>query len=815
MGFRSKILVLCICTLIAIAGGYIVSWSCGPMLTEDQGRFSIFRPDVAVGSSLEPFYYTERFLNSNTPDPAGIDYLRNCEEWRTFTEGKAALNDIYTIQYNTSPDSFVAAYNSKKWDAYKNNSFVQWMLKKSNREALQYMALAKRVEQGQNFNADAWDNPQPKPYRFDSLATFAAQQADTKLPEFLKQRYAFQAVKLWYYTNDSAFDKNLITTYDKHLKGKSIITAHWALVYYAGAQESATERVRYLLQAFDKSEEKKVYAYKNITVQELADFEKENTDTSLVPVVYAMKAIGNSGKALAEIQDVYRYAPNSVYLPLLISREVNKLEDWLLTPEVLGFSSRLKENEYYQQAARNGSENNATYTEYAQKNWAKDKAYLRDVRRFLQTMLEDNYANKNFLRLAIVHLYHLEGNYSEAKSYLVDINVVNEKAWQVQLEIERLVSLVHLNDIKEPETQEQIYAGLKRLEQQGQLPISAQRPEEGGIEVEAAEMSDDISEVLLLISREYKKKGDLLTAGLLHQKADILINEYDGTDGGSGFGYKQIAYFDRYASPATMDSLIDFKKRLTKTEFEHYITPQNWAADDFYKDLKATILIRENKYSEALAVFNTMPDDFWQKNYEFKEYLPKKSVLNAGTLLPGESGPTTTYAYPSKKLVLEDIIRQQEILAATPDPKKKANTYFLLGNAYYNISFYGKAWMLFSYGNSASEVYSNADDTRWHNWAFFSLYPNSVKYGNSYYRLSDAMNMYYRAYNYAGTNRELATKALLMLTYCDHLVNREPYAEEVYYSKYLQILRANYGNTATYRVSKTYCPDVSGFVGGN
>lgn len=785
------------------------------MLTNDQGRFSIFRPDLATGSNLEPFYYTERFLNSNTPDPAGLDYLRNCEEWRTFTQGKAALNDIYTIQYNTSPDSFLNAYNSKKWNAYANNSFAQWMLKKGNREALQYMALAKKVEQGQSTLMDPW-NPVPRPYRFDSLANVAAKEADKKMPDFLKQRYAFQAVKLWYYAGDTASKRNLINTYDKYLKSKSTIAAQWALVYYGVVQESPNERTRYLLQAFDKSEEKKVFAYKHITIPELLAFEKANTDTALVPVVYAVKAIKNSGKALAEIQDVYRYALNSPYLPLLISREINKLEDWLLTPEVLGFSSRLKENEYYRQAAQSGEEHPPTYTEYAQKNWAKDKIYLRDVRRFLQTMLENNYANKNFLRLAIVHLYHMEGNYNEAKSYLTDVYALNEKAWQTQLEIERLISLIHLNDIKEPETKEQIYAGIKRLEQQGLLPYKNQVLQEGETQPATSdEMKDDMSELLLLLSREFKQKGDIVTAGLLYQKADIIINEYDGFSTDSGFSYKQIAYFDRYASPATIDSLISFKNKPGKTEFEYYITPQHWAANEFYLDLKGTIQIREKKYYDALNTFHEIPEQFWAEQYEFKNYLPQKSILNAGTLLPTASGPTTTYPYPSKKLILEDIIKQQEALAATSDPAKKANIYFLLGNAYYNISFHGKAWMLFSYGNSASEVYKNTEDSRWYNWAFFSFYPNSVKYGNSYYRLSDAMDMYYRAYNYAGTNRELAAKSLLMLAYCDHLVNRDPYAEEKYYSKYLQILRANYGNTGAFQASKTYCPDVSGFVNGN
>lgn len=806
MKARSKIFSS-ISTAVFIGIAYAIAWACGPSLEPDATRLGLFRPDIASPLSLEPFYYTERFLNSDMPDPADSDRKRNCEEWRAFTENKAEIKDIFTIQYETVPDSFLKAYTSKKWDPYANNSFVQWLLKKGNKDALQYMVLAKKTEQGQNFSAP-WDDTYVKPYRFDSLAQIALKEAESKLPEFLKQRYAFQAVKLWYYADkDSNTNKNLINTYDRFLKNKPTLVAAWGALYYGMRHGNTIERTRYLLYAFDKSEEKKVFVYKNLPVKDIRSFEAINTDTALLPVMYAMKALKNPGRALSEIQDVYRYAPGSRYLPLLIGREINKLEDWILSPEVLGFSSALKENSYYRLAQE--TSDTTSFREYAQKNWAKDRAYVSEVHRFLQTMLETGYAEKNFIRLAIAHLYHIQANYAEARSYLNDVYApMTDTAWQIQLETERMISLIYLNDINDESVKEQIYSGIRRMEQYG---LNTKANDGDGID----ERRDDLSELLMVLSRAYRQKGDIVTAGLIYQKSDALANEYDGYDMGDGsFSYNQISYFDRYATPATIDSLLAFRAKENKNLFELYIVPEQWAAEEFYLDLKGTILVREKKYKEALEVFNTMPEDFWAENYEFKNYLPANTILNAGTLLPVESGPQEKYSYPSKKLIVQDIIKAQRALESAKEPSKKANAYFQLGNALYNISFYGKAWMVYSYGNSQHELYNYKEDRRNYDWAFYNFYPNSIRYGSSYYKLSDAMDMYYRAYNYAGSNKELGAKSLLMLAYCDHLVNKDPYAEHKYYSKYLQQLRGHYGATKTFNASKTSCPDVNAFVNG-
>ncbi len=85
-------------------------------------------------------------------------------------------------------------------------------------------------------------------------------------------------------------------------------------------------RTTTLLNAFDKTEEKKELCYLRISNNDLLRLEKRTTDNNLLALIKTMAAVKNKGKALSQLTAVYKYNPNSKYLPLLITREINKLK---------------------------------------------------------------------------------------------------------------------------------------------------------------------------------------------------------------------------------------------------------------------------------------------------------------------------------------------------------------------------------------------------------------------------------------------------------------------------------------------------------
>ncbi len=98
-----------------------------------------------------------------------------------------------------------------------------------------------------------------------------------------------------------------------------------------------------------------------------------------------------------------------------------------------------------------------------------------------------------------------------------------------------------------------------------------------------------LSELFILLSHCFEKKGNTVIAGLLYNKANITINRYDGGYRDSVF-YRNIAYFDRAANPADIDTLLALKHKKNKTPFEQILSPRLWGSDDQYNDLKGTIL---------------------------------------------------------------------------------------------------------------------------------------------------------------------------------------------------------------------------------
>ncbi len=231
-------------------------------------------------------------------------------------------------------------------------------------------------------------------------------------------------------------------------------------------------------------------------------------------------------------------------------------------------------------------------------------------------------------------------------------------------------------------------------------------------------------------------------------------------------------------------------------------------------------MFRQKRYKEALLVFKTMPADFWDKNYEYKNYLPLTTITHTGKMFPSEKSLPAKYAVVSKRLIVQDIVDLQNKITAARQNEEKSLLYYKLANAFFNTSYNGKAWMMFSYGKSSRENYER--ETGNYNWAWFNFYPNSIKYKNYYYRCTDAIEMYKKALSLT-VDEELSAKCLLSLSVCDRIqhdydVNLSQgwtSHNKAYTPPYFKTLNTKYRNTSAFREAATECPDVKSFLGGN
>ncbi|RZK36666.1 MAG: hypothetical protein EOO61_10035 [Hymenobacter sp.] len=266
MTARYNIYTACISLLLLLSG---TALACGPSLYYDESRFALFRPGIDGQSGLEPFYYSERFLNSNAPDPAGLDYLRNCREWQALTGAQVTIPDIYEVQYKTHPDDFAFGLETGDWKGLEDNSFINWLKRPANKEAMAYMALAKQSEHAQFYGDDPWANSDNGGKNFGLMQEVmekAAARYGGASSAFLRERYAFQHIKTLYYLDPDA--DSIAHIFNRHLARSKSVVKGWAELYY-GMSLSGNARTHMLLQSFHHSEEKKVFCYNQLQVYQI------------------------------------------------------------------------------------------------------------------------------------------------------------------------------------------------------------------------------------------------------------------------------------------------------------------------------------------------------------------------------------------------------------------------------------------------------------------------------------------------------------------------------------------------------------------
>lgn len=823
--------------------------ACGPMLFDDQTRFSIFRKETMDNPSMDPFHYShDRYATFNQTAYASERSI-NIEEWWKYGKQTFSKKSIGIMQYEVSAEDFLNAYNTNDYSAFEGNDFLEFLLMKENKDALLYFAFAKQVESAQ-FRNNAWEdnwNQVQKTTRQDAMqvlmATALTHYKNKKTSAFLKDRYAFQYMKCayyHYYYNENAPDvSTAVEVFDQHLSRSQSIVGQWALIYYADMQKDPLMRTRYFLQAFDKSGDKRMRASQFIATDDLNALAAVEKNPYYLQMIDIFKAIKSRGRNLENIKKLYQQDKFNKFLPLLMTREINKLEDWIWSNRMLQFSPSYYSNDYYNSRQRDYEtfdyENyvDTAYEYYAERNLISDIAYLQEVQHFFQSMdFGKNEIATNFNDLAVVHLYNVNGQYKEAEQKLKSMSTSQTDAATLQYNYEKLIVLANNNDLNDPRTRD-IMAMTIQYQEEHQPRTDRLKSSSingyviGDDEDDAERYSYVLQEnldpsILVYLGRKYIAIGQGAMGALLLHKSRLQTNEYAYNYYGSDtMGYAGISYLEKYAKPSEIDMVLALKHKEHKTKFEKVLSPDVWAGDLIYKDLKGTLLFRQGDYAAAAEVFQSMPADFWEQHQSFKEYLPTHSLTDLGTYLPKsvKTKPALPYAMKSKRLITQEMIQLQSELQTAKTTAEKATAQLNYANALFNISYYGNAWMAYAYGKSSTELSKKPYYSGDYAWAYYSISPSESNKVEDYYGVENAIEAYQQVIA-LHPSPEVAATATLMLALCDkfhenYLYNLStPYiaqygkTKKQYKSPFYQEFKNKYSKTSIYKLAKTHCPDV-------
>jgi len=150
----------------------------------------------------------------------------------------------------------------------------------------------------------------------------------------LKDRYAYQLLLLAFYDDDA---EAMETYFMRHFKGKQGALADWARFHFAGQWNAEGRYTVEMANALRAAPEKAIAAYlrtpKRINPEDYATVLSNNAERSNL---YALAALKQKGQALENLQKAYQFDASNPLVELLIVREINKLEDWLMSNPLTG-----------------------------------------------------------------------------------------------------------------------------------------------------------------------------------------------------------------------------------------------------------------------------------------------------------------------------------------------------------------------------------------------------------------------------------------------------------------------------------------------
>jgi hypothetical protein len=547
---------------------------------------------------------------------------------------------------------------------------------------------------------------------------------------------------------------------------------------------------------FNQGEEKRVRAYRLFHKDLLNETLKLAKNKEEIANIWAIMAIKNPGPAFKEIKLVVENAPHHPSVPLLIMREINKLEDWIFTPELTNHSPSLHYDNDYEEWDDN-------YEKIKQRNRTKDLNYLKE----LNSWLKANYKLfdlqiSDYIKLARAHLHLIARENKSALSLFNSISENAPKAIQVQKNIELALFYAYENKLTNNEVQTKLAKTLLELENLSKTNYTYGKP---------------LYSLATIISKAFLNQNNVPFAGLLKLKAEKYKDAYE--DAGNEYWsledwhdknyYWKIAYFDRYATTEDIDKLIELIEKKNKNAFELYLCSQKLATKNALLDLKGTIALRSGDLKIANLAFSSLPINYWEKNYEFNYY------LNENPFIPKIINTDTVPFKFNKAIIVKELVRLEK--EAINNPTKAAENYIKIGHFFYNASYWGNSWMMLSYiwtSNPNGYSFSFQYDV-----LFNKFLKTAENLENSFYECSIALDYYNKALNLANNKEQLA-----MLYFMKHCCEYNQYLwrkkqhgwrnfNEKFTPKSLKNLYANFKSSNTFK--QVQCPLLDNFLGEN
>ena len=732
-----------------------ISKACGFSDEDFISAFSFFDPALSEMPEFSSLFFSySRFYDYQWDQP---DFKRadNIQEWVDYHKGKPNREDVASMVYKVSPEDlrslkpWVEKNEGQPPVELADNTLAQFWKKKKWSVPICYLEYAKRCEPHVTFSGSEWDEPDWDKSVMEDLIAEGIERYDITPDDFIKLRYAYQVVRLAHYAGRNEDCVEMYEEMVAPLKVKSLIH-DWALGHKAGALKrmGKTVEASYLYsRIFETCPSKRMRVWLSFSIQNDAEWEQLMAmckSPAEKANLHLMRGIDPHSQALEEMEAIYKIQPDSRALDLLLAREINKLEHDLFGWD-FDFEFPIKQK-------------------YNGQDKTRALAYLDQLAEFVANRSKDSkIASPEFWQLASGYLAYMAGDFNRASQIFSEASRKNPRPqWQKRIDLFQWVVQVSRLSALPQATEDRLYKQFLSMEFKSD-------------DHQLKEKAEDF--MRKRFNHLYQKSGE-------YGKAFLPLKDYNS-----------LLYDPQRQVVESILLWIDEIEKRQPTSFEKFLLTQ---LQDHPKEslleMKATLLLRENKWEEAIRVYEQVPASvrnnaplFHLAADPFDAFT--QDCLNCFAI--DDKGPHTRLS-----MAVEMVKLKKE---AEANPDVAADNYFLLGNACYNTTYFGNAWMGTAYFRSSSGWYFfNAKEGDWGYEEKQRLHVD-MKTAEDFYSKSAAIAE-------SAGNKELAAKATFMAAKCEQnrfylagLNDYENLDQKPAYRTHFKTLVESYKETAYYK----------------
>lgn len=770
---------------------------CGPIPDPYDNYTSFFRNDLSDVKGYQSFYYINDLFLYDDSEPEDVSHA-TAAEWITYCNNKPSSKEAYDFVCGYDYDDVMKLYmqveknqSSVIPDSVNKNSVTQYFRNSKDLEALGYLLYAKKAEPWLVGGASTWDAPQRDSVTMSKLVKDGLQLYAAAKKDFIKLRYAYQVLRLSLYSGNATACVRYYDELVKNNKTNSILQ-QLAASLKAGAllRLGRDKEAAYLYsKQFSNSAIKRVANYMSFSWcvrrldpryrQECLALCKTPAEKANLLGLFALGSNEPEGKA---INTIYQLSPGSAVLEILVTREINKIEERYFSPML---------------AKQKGGrqiflDNWLSGTDASSAPWLQEAKELAIA--FHAMSKNDAVTNKALFETAAAYLSYTTKNYTAAKEYLaVASTLPASQKIKDQCMLTQLLVTINEKQVIDSSFETALLPQVRWLE-------SKMRSEKKGVqhndyydETSAGPWRQFYRNLFAgVLAKSYHRQGLVYKEALCIGRAEAAVNARYETE---SFVQNDMQTKD----VLTLNALLRSAK---KSLWDQYLCTHFPLKNDEVTSVLAMTHARD--YNFALAIE-------WLSKMKGAEFLsldrnPFGDLLydDQDDKFDFDNGPFTKLKFLKEMMALSAKEKQKK---ATPADLYK------LAVGYYNMTYYGRAWEVVKYYRPTTEGYG--------------VPPGATAFQKEYYGCFTAERYFKKAMD-ASTDRNFKARCLFMMAKCSQKRITEPgydynnqdayekasndYFTKFKYNQHFPQLQKEYGNTAFFKEAVNTCSYLKDFV---